>query len=98
MKVAIYLTTFCLVKLSVEQRYSKWRFKKNSSHENIFAETDHTAIKKNTKNIFSFVEITLYILPIKKVFFFPQQGSMRCREETQNATNFTCTDWKHTDT
>jgi hypothetical protein len=28
MKVAIYLTTFCLVKLSVEQRYSKWRFKK----------------------------------------------------------------------
>lgn len=78
MKEAIYLT-FCLTKLSVEQRCSKWRVFLKKVLVKIFV-LKQTILpiktKKTTENIFPLLEITMNVLLIKKVFF--QRESMRC--------------------
>lgn len=50
--------------------------------------------KKIPKIFFLFVEITLYILPIKKAFS-PLNRKYEIWRRNSNATSFTCTDWKH---
>lgn len=98
MKEAVYLT-FCLAKLSVEQRCSKWRFKKKFLWKYLrwnrpYYQFKQTNKKKTTENIFPLLEITINVLLIKKAFSSTGKYEV-WRKKTQNVNNHPCIDWKN---